>query len=93
MAERCILDGVETLADLIDKTATAHGDRSADDIERLDAALNNVAWYGAFSFDPFTPVTTQAVPYPTLVLGGRTQVQRALEAAARQASSPWNTSP
>lgn len=41
--------------------------------------LNNVAWYGAFSFDAFTPVTTQAIPYPALVLGGRTQVERALE--------------
>jgi len=50
------------------------------DESRASGVLNNVAWYGAYSFDPFTPVTTQAIPYPTLVLGGRTQVQRALEA-------------
>jgi len=37
----------------IDKTAAAHGDRSAYDIERLDAALNNIA---AQSRDTDTPL-------------------------------------
>jgi LysM repeat protein len=39
----------------IDKTATAHGERAADDIEGLDAALNNIA---ARSRDMGTPLPT-----------------------------------
>ena len=50
------------------------------DKNSVTATLNNVAVYNAFSVDPTSPTTANSNAFTTLVLGGKTQVQKALEA-------------
>jgi hypothetical protein len=46
----------------------------------VTTSLNNVAVPGATSFDPISPSTAASNALTTFILGGQTQVQRALEA-------------
>lgn len=67
----------QTGARLAGGTATTCGLR---DTASITSALNNVAVPGAASIDPFSPSTANSNPLTTFILGGKTQVQRALDA-------------
>ena len=56
------------------------GDCALRNPSSVTAALNNVAVPGAASADPTAPTTTSSNALTTFILGGKTQVQRALDA-------------
>jgi lysophospholipase L1-like esterase len=55
-------------------------DTTCDLRQSFSAVLNNVAVPGAASIDPTSPTTANSNVLTTLILGGQTQVQKALQA-------------
>src|SRR5579859_770029 len=54
---------------------------SLRDPSKVNAILNNVAVPGAAAIDPLAPTSVNSNALTTLILGGKTQVQKALDAS------------